>query len=275
MTNILDEFPRSRHFDTDPLWEISRTGHYRGHVANIGWMFARRDNGWNGTSALQDVCHYLDGSQSNANPTVLGTLYYIVSTSAQDGVGGTGIRTLYVNCLVGAELTRTVRVVTLNGLTPVLLGDDIAHVQYIESGALGSVGVAVGDIYVSTLATAGVPTVAQRIDKIGVGGGRSSAGRIMVPGGFTLHMVGWHASAISTTMDVRLRGQAFTHDRSLSPGYHFQVTAWLGSGQNFNDDMHYLSFPAGATIKFSAIPGAAAVGNRCEASMHFVLISNT
>lgn len=273
--NVLDDFPRSRHYDTDPLWEVARTGQYRGHTANLGWMFARRDNGWNGTTALQDVCHYLDGSQSNANPTVLGTPYYIVSTSAQDGAGGTGIRTLYVNCLVGASLTRTIRVITMNGTTPVLLGNDIAHVQYMESGDVGSVGVAVGNIYCSTLSTAGTPTVAQRIDMIGIGDGRSSAGRVMVPGGFTLYLVGWHASAIGTTMDVRLRGQAFTHDRSVSPGFHFQETAWLGSGQNFSDDAHYLAFPAGAILKFSAIPGAAAAGNRCEASMHFIIVSNT
>ena len=110
--NVLDDFPRSRHYDTDPLWEIARTGKYRGHTANIGWMFARRDNGWNGTSALQDVCH-------------------------------------------------------------------------------------------------------------------------------------------------------------------FQETTWLGSGQNFSGDMHYLAFPAGASLKFSAIPGAAAAGNRCEASMHFIIVSDT
>lgn len=273
--NVLDDFPRSRHYDTDPLWEVARTGQYRGHTANLGWMFARRDSGWNNTSTLQDVCHYLDGSQSNANPTVLGTPYYIVSTSAQDGVGGTGIRTLYVNCLVGVELTRTVRVVTMNGTTPVLLGSDIAHVQYMESGEIGSTGAAVGNVYCSTLSTPGTPTVAQRIDMLGAGNGRSTAGCVMVPGGFVLHLIGWHASAIGTTMDVKLKGQAYTHNHALSPGFHFQGTAWLSSGQNFSEDTKYLAFPAGALLKFSAVPGATAAGNRCEASMHFILISTT
>ena len=29
--NVLDDFPRSRHYDTDPpLWEVAHTGQYRG-----------------------------------------------------------------------------------------------------------------------------------------------------------------------------------------------------------------------------------------------------
>lgn len=274
MTHPLQRNHRGMAFDTDPMWEVARTGKYRGKTANLGWMFCRRDNGWNGTSELQDVAHYLDGSQSLHNPTVLGTPYYIVSTSASDGVGGTGIRTVLVNCLVGALGVRTIREITLNGTTPVLLGDDIKHVQYMESASIGSVGTAVGSIYCSSKSTAGTPAVSERIDMIGVGDGRSMAGRVMVPDGFTLYLVGWHVSAISTTMDTRLRGTAYTHDRSLSAGYHFQETAYLGAGQTFTDDLHYLPFPPGAILKMSAIPGAQAAGNRCEGSFHFLLIQS-
>ncbi len=258
----------------DPLWEIARTGKYRGKTANLGWMFARRVDGWSSTAVMGDVAEYLDTSQASVNPTVLGTPYYLVSTSAQDGVGGTGIRTVYVNCLTTALGTRTIREITLNGTTPVLLGNDILHVQYLESGAIGSGGVAAGDIYCSTRDTAGTPTVAQRIDMIKTGNGRSCAGRLMVPGGFTAYLIGWHASAVGNTMDVRIRGQAFTHNRALSPGFHFQETAWLGSGQSFTDDFHFLPFPALSVVKLSAIPGGAAAGNRCEGSFHFVLIED-
>ncbi len=272
---LLQDFSRQHHFDTDPRWEIARTGAYRGRVANIGWMFARRDNGWNATPEMQDVAQYLDGTQSRINDTVLGTSYYIVSTSAQDGVGGTGTRTVYVNCLIGATGVRTIREITLNGTTPVLLGNDVKFVQYMEVGKVGSSGGAVGSIYCSTKSDVGTPTVAQRIDMIGVGNGRSASGRFMVPADFTLYLLGWHVSAINTYMDARLRGTAYTHDRSVSPGFHFQDTAWVGPGQNFTDDFHYLPFTSGSVIKLSAIPGAAAAGNRCEGSMHFILVKDT
>lgn len=274
MQGILDEFNRSRHFDTDPLWEIARTGQYRGHTANLGWMFARRDAGWLNTSAVQDVAHYLDGTQASINPVVLGTEYFIVSTSASDGVGGTGIRSVLVNCLIGATGVRTVREITLNGLTPVSLGSDVKFVQYMESADVGSVGVAVGSVYCSTKSNAGTPTVAQRVDMIASGGGRSMSGRVMVPAGFKLHLLGWHVNAISANMDTRIRGTAYTHNRATSVGYHFQDTAYVPSGGTFVDEFHYLMYNEGAIVKLSAIPSAAAAGNRCEGSFHFVLIED-
>lgn len=270
----LGTLQRSMHFDTDPMWEVARTGQYRGKVANLGWMFCRRDNGWLNTSAVQDVAHYLDSSQASINPVVLGTAYYLVSTSANDGAGGTGIRTMRVNCLIGATGVRTIRTVTLNGLTPVLLGDDVKFVQYMESDAVGSVGVAVGSVYCSSKSTAGTPTVAERIDMVGAGDGRSLSGRVMVPYGFKLHLVGWHVNAISANMDCRIRGTVFTDSRTLSPGFHFQETSWVPSGGSFVGDFHYASFPEGAQIKLSAIPSAAAAGNRCEGSFHFLLIQD-
>ena len=261
-------------FDESPLWEVARTGQYRGKVANLGWMFCRRDNGWLNTSTVQDVAHYLDGSQASINPVVLGTPYYLVSTSASDGVGGTGIRSVRVNCLTGALGVRTIRTITLNGTTPVLLGDDVQFVQYMESDAVGSVGVAVGNVYCSSKSIAGTPTVPERIDMIGPGDGRSMAGRVMVPDSFKLHLMGWHVNAISANMDTRIRGTVFTNDRTLSAGYHFQDTAYVASGQSFVDEFHYATFPAGAIIKLSAIPSAAAAGNRCEGSFHFLLVQD-
>lgn len=268
---LLDD-ARRYGYDVDPLWEVARTGRYRGKVANIGWAFARRNNGWNGTTERQDVADYLGTSTSKLTPTVLGTPYYLVSTSASDGVGGIGIQTMRVNCLVGASLTRSIRTITLDGTTPVLLGSDVAFVQYMESGTVGSTGYAVGDVYCSSKSTAGVPAVSECIDMVRVGSGRSASGRIMVPGGFSCYMLGWHASAVNTTMDVHLSATAYTDNRALSPGFHFQETAWLGAGSNFTDALHFLPMPPGVIIKLNAIPGAQAAGNRCEGSFHFALI---
>jgi len=162
----------------------------------------------------------------------------------------------------------------MNGLTPVLLGNDILAVQYMESQDVGTGGVAAGDIYCSSKSTAGAPTVAQTIEKIVTADGRSMSGRIMVPYGFTAYLLGWKASAIANTMDVRVRGTVFTDDRSLSTGFHFQETAYLAAGSSHEDDLHMLSFPAGAVLKVSAIPGAVAAGNRCDASLHFMFIQD-
>lgn len=255
-----------------PEFEIAQTGLYRGRVANLGYSIARRSAGWTSTSVMGDVSNYLDTSQANNTPVVVGTEYFIRSSSVEDSVGGTGIRKMRINYL-NATGHRTIANINLNGTTAVSLGNAISFVQYMESAEEGSAECAVGNITIASVS--GAPTVAQTIEKIVVGDARSMSGRVRVPTGFTLYLLGWTASAISATMDARIKGTVFTDDRALSTGFHFQQTAYLASGQNFIDENHYLKFPAGAEIKISAIPGSAPAGNRCDGSFHFLLISNT
>lgn len=254
-----------------PEWEIARTGLYQGKVANIGFQYGRRSLGWSSISLMGDVANHLDGSQRYASDPVPGTPYYLVSTSASDSAAGTGIRSVRVNYLNTAGV-RTLANITLNGVTPVLVASDIKFVQYLESNLIGSEGEAVGDIYISS-ASVGVPTVAQMIDKISVGDGRSMGGRVMVPKDFNLYLSGWNCSSVKSIMDIRLSGKAFTDDRSVSPGYHFQDTAYLGDGLHFNTPLPSLRFEEGAIIKCSAIPSGAAATNRCDISFHFLLIA--
>ena len=87
-------------------------------------------------------------------------------------------------------------------------------------------------------------------------------------------MRGWFASAIGNTMDFRLRGTVFTDDRSLSPGFHFQQSAYLSAGQNISVPFEFLKFPSGSEVKVSAVPGAAPAGNRCDTSFNFLFIEN-
>lgn len=255
-----------------PEFEIAQTGLYKGRVANLGYSIARRSEGWSSTSVMGDVSNYLDNSQATNTPVVVGTTYYIRSSSVQDGVGGTGIRTMRVN-LLDTNGYRTIRTITMNGTTSVVVGSDISFVQYMESETIGSGGTAAGDITISSVT--GAPTVAQTIEKIVTGDSRSMSGRVKVPKDFSLYLRGWSVGSIGNTQDTRIRGQAFTNDRTLSPGFHFQQTCFLSNGQNADFPVEYLKFPEGAEIKISSIPGGtAAAANRCDGSFHFLLISN-
>jgi hypothetical protein len=254
-----------------PEFSIAQNGLYNGKVANFGYCIARRSLGWLNTSVMGDISNYLDTSQANNNEVVLGTTYYIRSSNVQDAAGGTGIRTMRINYLNAAGI-RAILNVTMNGTTAVSLGSAISFIQYMESETLGSSGVAAGDIIIST--SSGIPTVAQTVEKISAGDGRSMSGRVKVPSNFTMYLLGWNASAISSTMDTRLRAQVFTDDRSLSQGFHFQQNIYLASGQIYDEDTHYMRVPSNAQIKISAIPGAAAAGNRADASFHFLLVQN-
>lgn len=286
MTELLIDLPTGYYTDTEvtfdslgnevihgqtPEFEINRTGYYRGKRANYGYCLGRRSLGWTDTSTLGDISNYLDTSQQANTVVVLGTTYYIRSTSAEDSSSGTGIRSMRINYLDGAG-TRTITTVTLNGTTAVSLGNNISFVQYMESETLGSTLTAVGDITISTVT--GTPTSAQTVEKIVAGDSRSMSGRVKVPTGFSLYLLGWRGSAIGAKMDLRIRGTVFTDDRSLSQGFHFQQPMLLPDGTADTEDFHYLKFPQGSEVKVSAVSGGAPAGNRCDSSFHFLLIQN-
>jgi len=254
-----------------PEFEIARTGKYRGKTANLGYCLGRRSLGWTSTTLQGDISNYLDTSQQSNTVVTVGTTYYIRSSSVNDTAGGTGIRSMRINYLDGSG-NRTITTVSLNGTTGVSLGNNISFVQYMESASEGSGLTSAGDITISSVS--GAPTVAQTIEKVTVGDSRSLSGRVKVPTGFSLYLRGFFASAISSTMDTRIRGTVFTDDRTLSTGFHFQQAAYLASGQNIDFPFEFLKFPAGAELKISAIPGGAPAGNRCDANFHFLLIQN-
>lgn len=286
MTELLIDLPTGYYTDTEiivdslgkevihgvtPEFEIAQTGYYRGKRANLGYCLGRRSSGWSSTSVQGDISNYLDTSQAKNTPVIIGTTYYVRSTSVNDTAGGAGIRSLRINYLNGLGV-RTILNVNMNGTTAVSIGNDISFVQYVESNTEGILGTADGDITVSTVT--GAPTVAQTIEKLVAGDSRSLSGRIKVPSNFSMYLRGWFASAISSTMDCRIRGTVFTDDRTVSTGFHFQQAAYLASGQNIDFPFEFLKFPSGAEIKVSAIPGSAPAGNRCDTNFHFLFIEN-
>ena len=254
-----------------PEFEIARTGMYRGKVANVAYCLGRRTLGWASNGSLGDVSNYLNASQSNNTAVLAGVEYFIRSTSNQDATGSTGIQSMRVITLDAGGYQKIITV-ALNGTTAVSLGADLSYVQYMESDSVGSSGTAVGDITIASVS--GVPTVAQTIEKITAGDGRSLSGRVKVPKGFTIYLRSWSVSAVGSTMDSRLRGKAFTDNRGLSSGFHFQSNAYISAGQNYFLPFEYLKFDSGSEIKISAIPGNAAAGNRCDASIGFIMIAD-
>lgn len=73
----------------------------------------------------------------------------VVSDSVNDGVGGTGARTVVIEYLNG-QLDYSFEIVTLNGTTPVLtLATDVRWVQAVHVATVGSGNAAAGNISVS------------------------------------------------------------------------------------------------------------------------------
>lgn len=252
-------------------FQASFRGAIEGKTARSVTILGSRDLGWTSTSAFGDACQYLDTSQAAMNVPSPGTTLYLYSTNANDTAAGTGIqsvRTVYIDSN-GDELVRTD---ALAGNTPVAIGSGYKAIQWMESSAVGSGGVAAGNITISS--TNGAPTVATTFERITAGGGRSLSGRYVIPTGQNGYLERWTAGAIGNSMDVRLRADVFSDTRALSAGaFHFMDRAYLASGQEGVWAQDYDRYPAGATIKISALPGTAAAGNRLDCDFTLILIA--
>lgn len=256
----------------DPLETmISRTGAWHNKLAKNVYVLGRRSLGWNSTSVLGDVAGYLNTTQDSINAVVSATTYYIVSTSANDTAAGTGAQTVRIVYLDAAG-AQQVKSATMNGTTAVSLGSGHTYFQWVEVSAVGSDTTAVGQINIGT--NNGSQTVAQTVECILAGGNRSLSGRYKVPVGSTAYLSEWAASAIGTTMDVRLRATVFADDRTISTVHHFQDNLYLAASGFGSEDLHYLKCPENTEIKVSAIPGSAPAGNRCDVSFRMIVVGS-
>lgn len=120
----------------------------------------------------------------------------IVSTSAQDGPGGTGVRSIRMSYL-DADLVPREEVVTLNGLTPVLTAaTNIRWVGEIHLLTYGSGKAFAGDMSVSNGGT--------RYKFIGAGGRTTRSSAFRVPAGKRLIVHTIFAGATSGTSAARV-----------------------------------------------------------------------
>lgn len=253
-----------------PELHVSMFGEIGRNEAKIVHVFGTRENGWQSTTAFGDACQYLDTSQSAINTPLPAQPLYLVSTSTLDAANGTGIREVVINYLDADGVDRFMNVST-NGTTPVALGSGFSAIQFMESSAVGSLGVAAGNLAITSIN--GAATVATTFEYIKAGSGRSLSARYVVPKDMVAFLVAISGASVGATMDIRIRADCFSGDRSLSPNcMHFQERVFIAANIVFDSHMAYLRFPAGATIKVSATPGAAQAGNKLDASLQFIVV---
>src|SRR5574340_540012 len=124
-------------------------------------------------------------------PPAAGVQMSLVSTSAQDGVGGTGIRSLDIHYLDNT-LTPQIETVVLNGLTPVLtVATNIRFIQCVHLITYGSGKAAAGVITVTNTEIS--------YARINTGQVRCSSSARMVPAGKNLFLTGLVGGASSGT----------------------------------------------------------------------------
>lgn len=255
----------------------SQTGTLLGRRALVINVLARRSQGWGSTTALNDVAQYLDTSQNLMNTPNVAVPYFVRSSSASDIDGGTGARSVRVTFLDVAGVQFTEKLV-LDGGWPIALrrGDaGVGFVQWMEVDEIGSNEVSVGNLTVSSNATAATPTVAETVEYIAAGGNRSLSGRYKVPSGFSAYVHSMECSATGgATQDVRLRAQVFEDDHSISQAYHFLDTVFITSSVEASHYQHWTAVPAGAIIKLSSISSGAAAANRLDCGLHFLVRQN-
>ena len=265
----LSQYPMNGSYS--PEYDLQHTGYLSGVAAKLYHILGSRSRGWNSTSVLGDACDYLDTTKNLMNTPTVGQTLYLVSTSASDaaaGVGAQTVRTVYLD----TNGLQQVRTDTLNGTTPVSIGTGYTFIQWMEVASVGSSEVAVGAVTISS--TNGAATVATTFDRVGPGGNRSLSGRYKVPSNSHAHLVHWDSAAISNTMDTRIRATVFADDGTLSTVYLFLDRVWLASGQNASQSLEYRELPANAVVKISAIPGAAAAGNKLDTSFSIIVMTD-
>lgn len=168
----------------------------------------------------------------------------IVSSSANDISGGTGVRTLHIHYL-DVNWTKQEEEITMNGLTPVNLSIvNVKYIQEMHSTTIGSNGVAVGDVIVYKT---GSPTVIYKIIK--AGGNYSLSSDRMIPANHSYYLFSWHCSSTNNkTMFVRLRST--DHMNSLYPNvFVFKDTATVQDSVYTRNFEFPIKIPAKSIIK--------------------------
>ena len=180
-------------------------------------------------------------------PAPAGEQMTIVSTDAQDGVGGTGVLTVRVHYLdaTGAE---QVEDKTMNGLTGVdTAAVDMRFIQDFYALTVGTDGVAAGNI---TLIKKGGAIATDLYNLIGIGGNKSLIPHRMVPIAKKLILKGWGATeAQGSRCAFRLRSTDMYG--VLIPGvFCFKDVLYLNQDTQYRDGLNIL-VPALSIVKVS------------------------
>lgn len=128
-----------------------------------------------------------------AIPNVAGEQIRVISTSAEDGVGGTGIRSIHLHYL-DADLVPQSEEVILNGKTEVLT--TATNIRFIQCGQIDTHGTAKKAVGTITFTNTGATATYNQIDS---GEVRCSSSARMVPANKRAVIMGLVGSSISGT----------------------------------------------------------------------------
>lgn len=230
---------------TSFLFEVAR-----GNVTGIKmYSIPGRKDGLSNT-ALDDLTQ-IPGTIVVPDPG--GIQLQISSSNAADTSAGTGVQTIDVHYLDtnGDEQEENI---IMNGVTPVnTVATNIDFIQWIHAAAVGTGGVAAGNISAEDTGGAVI------YEYLAAGGNQSLSAKYKVPNNKTGYIVGWQVSGITKKIDLRLRATVERFDRSIIPGvFLFQDIMVLNDATSgWIPFMVPLKMPSGAVIKLSGISSAA------------------
>ena len=139
-------------------------------------------------------------------PASAGEQLIIVSSSAQDDTGGTGVITVEIAYLDASGDPQS-ETIDLDGTTPVsLVETNVRFVQGFHATAVGANGAAVGDI---TIYQTGDATRIYSV--IAAGTNHTISTMKMVPHGKTLYLTDSFVAAADKSVDIRLRATAWNN----------------------------------------------------------------
>ena len=190
-------------------------------------------------------------------PASAGEQMTVISESAGDVNGSTGIDTLELDYLDGSGDEQTTTV-TMNGTTAVdVTPSDVSFVNGMHATAVGTGTVATGNIRIYKKAD---DTLVYSM--IAAGGNQSMVPIYKVPTGKTLYTQGWHAEeAQSKRVAFRIRSTD-KHGSLLAGVFCFKDVAYLNGGTSGPLPLD-AAIPAASIIKVSGWPDAINAEGSC------------
>ncbi len=218
-----------------------------------------------------DCVEWLSNSASVVWPNS-STALRMKSSQAGDSATGSGtsqVEIIYISAdsgYVGQELTYAT---SMNGTNYVNLPFRAQAINNFEAIDGDGSETSLGNITIENSNSA--TTI---LSQITVGGNKAMGAFYMVPASHTAYLDHWDCGAIQNTMDARLRATVATYDRRLISRYLFQGNAYLAADDRETEKIDGQSYPAGARIKVSAIPGSTAAGIRLDASFYIIVLED-
>jgi len=248
--------------------EIVMTGQYRGKTARLFHIMGRRIN-FTSTTIYNDIGEGIGAASIALFPSLnTSEALELISTSAQDdsSPAGTGIQTVTINYINASNNIASINV-ELNGTTAVPAGFVANQILSMTTKAVGSLGVAVGNITIRKVTGAVV------LSRITAGTTVSLDGIFMIPANYTGYLLDTESSCLGNEQDIRLRatmssfsGEAVAHYQEIDNNY-------LGVGQTVTNEF-FLKLPPLTKIKMSTFSTSTAGTTRVEVGFTVIIIAN-